>query len=572
MGAKRRLHFPQTLLGLHLLFAGVVGFLGVLYLGIQFFISYNARSWIEVNSVISEAEIRVNALLDNTLELEAVLLRYAKDAPLASQGKTSEFHPFKLEIERLTKEHRALLDRIVCQDEKRIKEQFWEHSRGLTDQIERFMGGVNSPGETELIQKETAIHFHFLKAALRKEMQMQRQRRQRNLRHLRKLLCRNCRLVGALFVAFLLALWLTWLFRRKLVNKVETLKRYLSSISSMESIQKIKYEEYDELNPLVQLFNRVVERIQDKNSEIKRHLDFMESIFESSPDALITVNREGKITYYNTTAAEFTGLSIEQARGRSLFSLHPHFTNCKRHFERLAIEQCPITYEQSISEPRMTRYYQTTLLPLKGETFEGAVVRTLDTTEEKLKDNHLLQSQKMELVRDLIGGIAHDFNNILGGIASTVSIVKYDKSQGRSITEEKYEEYFNVIEYSTARASDLVSHLVSLAHKRESHKSGIDLVDSVEHILKICRNSFDKTIEISSDLPIEQACSYCDITQLHQVLLNICINASHAMTIMRAEGAPQGGPSTSPSTPLIPQKSSTPHTPQQPKKTTTRSL
>jgi two-component system, cell cycle sensor histidine kinase and response regulator CckA len=71
--------------------------------------------------------------------------------------------------------------------------------------------------------------------------------------------------------------------------------------------------------------------------------------------------------------------------------------------------------------------------------------------------------------------------------------------------------------------------------------SPVDLNTTVRHVTAICRNSLDKTVTIETSLPPENQNAYADPLQMEQVLLNLCINASHAMTIMRKEGEPWGG-------------------------------
>jgi len=152
----------------------------------------------------------------------------------------------------------------------------------------------------------------------------------------------------------------------------------------------------------------------------------------------------------------------------------------------------------------------------------------------------LRQSQKIESVGRLAGGIAHDFNNVLGGIMGTVSIIKHRFKKG-PVETEYIKNMIDVIETSAKRAAGIVNQMLSLSRKQQTNIETIDLNSSVRNVVNLCRNSFDKGIIITEQYDLENAWVDADSTQIEQVLLNICINAAHAMTIMRPPGDHSGG-------------------------------
>jgi PAS domain S-box-containing protein len=164
-----------------------------------------------------------------------------------------------------------------------------------------------------------------------------------------------------------------------------------------------------------------------------------------------------------------------------------------------------------------------------------------DVTEKISMEETLAQSQKMETIGTLAGGLAHDFNNILSGIIGTLSIIKYDMKHEIQIDRDEFEQYIDTIDQSSHRASDMVQQLLTLAHKENISYTSVDLSATIKHIRKICTNTFDKSIEIIIDIPEDDLPVYADPTQLEQVLLNLCVNASHAMTFMRDKSDQQGG-------------------------------
>jgi len=181
------------------------------------------------------------------------------------------------------------------------------------------------------------------------------------------------------------------------------------------------------------------------------------------------------------------------------------------------------------------------LYPLVANCVKGVVIRVDDITELEKKESQLRQAQKMETVGTLAGGLAHDFNNVLGGIVGTLSIIKFKLDKGKEISKENLRDYLQTMEESGNRAVDMVQQLLSLSRKSEVSFAPVDLNLSVKHVLKICQNTFDKSIELSSSFMEHPAVVNADATQIEQVLLNLCVNASHAMTIMRSPDEHFGG-------------------------------
>lgn len=163
------------------------------------------------------------------------------------------------------------------------------------------------------------------------------------------------------------------------------------------------------------------------------------------------------------------------------------------------------------------------------------------TTCEKEKiQQQLTQTQKMEIVGSLAGGLAHDFNNVLGGIIGTVSLLDYIL-QNEEADKNYIKEQIDIIRHSADNAAEIVQHLLGLARKHQLSMQTVDLLNTVDEVIKICHRIFDKSIEIELRMPVKSALVFADHNYLEQAILNICVNASHAMTIMRKPAEKQGG-------------------------------
>ncbi len=158
-----------------------------------------------------------------------------------------------------------------------------------------------------------------------------------------------------------------------------------------------------------------------------------------------------------------------------------------------------------------------------GELAELHVYLFNDTKRKRL-EQQLVQAQKMEGLGTLAGGIAHDFNNILAIILGYTNKLESSHSKPN-----EFPGAIKVIKEAVERGAALVQQLLTSARQTEAHFSSIDLNALVRELESMLQATFPKTInfnlELSPDLPVITA----DKSQLHQVLLNLCVNARDAM-------------------------------------------
>ncbi len=148
----------------------------------------------------------------------------------------------------------------------------------------------------------------------------------------------------------------------------------------------------------------------------------------------------------------------------------------------------------------------------------------IDVSEAKTLRAQLMQSQKLEAVGTLAGGIAHDFNNILGAIIGYAEMALAQLTQDSPVR-------YNLMQILNAgqRAADLVNQILTFGRPRKQEMKPLSLAPLIEESFRFMRSSLPATIEINTTLEAKNDYILADMTQIHQILINLCTNAAHAM-------------------------------------------
>jgi len=162
------------------------------------------------------------------------------------------------------------------------------------------------------------------------------------------------------------------------------------------------------------------------------------------------------------------------------------------------------------------------------ETMVGIIIDTSDKKESEEERERLelklQQAQKMEAIGTLAGGIAHDFNNILGAILGYAQL-----TQMQTANNGRVQGYVDNIFKASERAKGLVEQILTFTRQGKSQKMPSDISVVLKEVVKLLRATIPSTIEIVQNIPTSLGTVLADQTQIHQVLMNLCTNAAHAM-------------------------------------------
>lgn len=360
-----------------------------------------------------------------------------------------------------------------------------------------------------------------------------------------------------IFVAIAIIIILYFQINRLLINPILTLSDFSRKVARERKfdnfIQRKSNDEigrlYLSFNELLMKINQMLKHIRVQEEERKLYAEklantkeLLNNIIESMPSMLITLDQNGKVTQWNQAATSCTGIKSIDILGENLWEILSMFKKYRPSFEKAVVEKKPILFQKEIFESDSSKEIKNiSIYPLTETGFKGAVVRVDDVTTLEKKEEQLRQAQKMETVGTLAGGLAHDFNNVLSGIVGTVSILEHKLGKNQDIPYPELKKYVSTIDYAGNRAKDMVQQLLSLSRKQELHKSRIDLNSVIKNVVKICKNTFDKSIAINVSYYQDKATVFADMTQIEQCILNLAVNSSHAMTIMRDKKEKWGG-------------------------------
>ncbi|MGV3661995.1 MAG: PAS domain S-box protein [Prosthecobacter sp.] len=297
---------------------------------------------------------------------------------------------------------------------------------------------------------------------------------------------------------------------------------------SMAWVRKIVVPIFDESQRVTRLVGTMRD-VTERRTTADRLAEHA-ALLDKAQDAILVRDLNDHILFWNKSAERLYGWTEEEALGQPLSKLlykdptpllaataaileNGEWTG---EIEKFTKAGKPITIECHWSLVRDEKSHPKAILMIDT-----------DVTERRLIEQQYLRSQRMESIGTLAGGIAHDLNNVLAPILMSIDLLRLQENNPMRLR------VLDTIEQSTRRGADMVRQVLSFARGVEGRQLEVEVGPLIRELEKIANETFLKNIRVQTTVPDELWIVEGDPTQLHQVLLNLCVNARDAM--------PEGG-------------------------------
>ncbi len=282
----------------------------------------------------------------------------------------------------------------------------------------------------------------------------------------------------------------------------------------------IRNENHDAVNLLV------VSRDVTGRNQAEERLKEQAALLDMARDAIYVIGPDACIIYWNKGAEQLHGWTAAEAVGQKAHTLlsrsgSSYFDGAieivRKKGEWVGEVRC-VTKDarEIIVDSRWS------LVRDKAGQPKAALVIDTDITEKKKIETQFLRAQRMESIGQLTSGIAHDLNNILSPILMSAPMLRM------GLDPETFERTLATLETSAKRGANLVKQLLSFGRGAEGERVIVQLKHLIQELIKMAHETFPKNLIIESRYPGDLWTIQGDPTQLHQVLLNLCVNARDA--------------------------------------------
>ena len=405
--------------------------------------------------------------------------------------------------------------------------------------------------------------------------------------------------LGILIFSILLWLVIARQIKRLITRPIHELEELSRQVTREENYAlRAGRGNHDEIGSLAEAFNTMLSRIEAREQQLKRARDdsqaaydqaqglaeetrhtnrklelevqvrskiekkltgfqnYLNSIIDSMPSALIALDEQLYVTQWNQEASALSGTRLDEALNQPIFlafePLKPYLPQLKQTVEQHTVAKIErVTWVKDDE----ARHYALTFYPLMGGAGRGVVIRIDDITQRLSLEEMMVQSEKMLSVGGLAAGMAHEINNPLGAILHNVQNIRrrlspelpknLEQAEHIGIELETVNQYLvarevpqllDGIQQAGARAAKIVTHMLSFSRRSTRQMAPCDLPALIDQAVEIAGNDFD--LAIGFDFKGQAIIRQFDpqlgpvpgtANELEQVLLNLLKNAAQAI-------------------------------------------
>ncbi len=270
--------------------------------------------------------------------------------------------------------------------------------------------------------------------------------------------------------------------------------------------------------------------MERKTGELRVTGDYLSKLIKYANAPIIVWNPEKQVTIFNKAFEKLTGRSEAEMTGRPFDVLFPEKSRAgslekiERTLKGEFWENIEIPVLNKNGETRIGLWNSANIYDEDGKTLVATVVQGQDITERKTVEEQLCQMHKMEAIGTLAGGIAHDFNNILAAIIGYTQLALAEVPEDTEL----YSDLKEVLKAGN-RAKELVRQILTFSRRHAEERVAVSVSPLIKEALKLLRSTLPSTVVIEQKIEQETGNILADSTQVHQIVMNLCTNAAHAM-------------------------------------------
>jgi PAS domain S-box-containing protein len=251
------------------------------------------------------------------------------------------------------------------------------------------------------------------------------------------------------------------------------------------------------------------------------------ALLDKARDAILVTDLQHRIAYWNKSAEQLYGRTSEEAFGHVAHAiLNKEESLQSRQAQRQFLDKGEWMGElRQVTKAgrEITVESRWSLIRDEAGKSKGVLILNTDVTEKKRLEAQFFRAQRMESIGTLAGGIAHDLNNVLAPILMAIQLLR------QKLSGERDQRLLDLLENNAQRGAGMVKQVLCFARGMDGERAVLQLRHLVAEMERIALDTFPCSIQITCQVPKELWTILGDATQLHQVLMNLCVNARDAM-------------------------------------------
>ncbi len=307
------------------------------------------------------------------------------------------------------------------------------------------------------------------------------------------------------------------------------------------SIEVPKYKPFDVIITMTSVYDfqgkllgkRLMIRDIGEDKQTQKNITQQAALLDITTDAIVVCNLDKQILLWNRGAESLYEWFEKQAKNQNIQELlHPNNSSQFESALKGVLEENSWQGElQQVTKngKQIVSYSRFTLMRDEQSNPKSILIVNTDITKKKQLEAQYYRAQRLESLGTLASGIAHDLNNILTPILTGIQLLQLKLPH----LDERNKFLLKMLEENSKRGAQLVKQITSFASGVEEDRVSVQLVQLINEISRIIESSFPVGIEFSTDISTQLWTIQAQPTQIHQLLMNLCINARDAM--------PEGG-------------------------------